>query len=149
PLATPALGVNSSVDHAARCPEERRLQHAKPSERVVCGYPHLIAQLLGIERPALGVGGEAATSLANERERGKLQHLRQLEVMTWLGFVIHECRQLPARPFAGIAQIEVARPGARAIERWYLVVPSGRTGFRVGRNATDLHRRLRQDAEVL
>src|SRR4029077_7020321 len=69
--------------------------------------------------------------------------------MTWLGFVIHECRQLPARPFAGIAQIEVERPGARALERWYLVVTSGRTGFRVGRNATDLPRRLRQDAELL
>src|SRR6516162_8580343 len=148
-LTAPALGMESGVHDAAGGAEQQRLQHPETPEGVIRVQPHLIAQLLGIERPAFGVCGEDATRLADERERGQLQHQRQLEVMPRLGLVIHERRQLPARPLARVTQIDVEGPGTRAIERRDLVVAAGGAGFRIGGDAADLQRRLRQDAEVL
>ena len=70
-------------------------------------------------------------------------------MMSGLGLVIDQRRQLPARPFAGIAQIDVEGPGPRAIERRRLVIAAGGPGLRVGGDAADLHGGLRHDAEVL
>src|SRR5262249_14384186 len=68
-LAAPALAVESGVHHAARGAEQQRLQHAETPERVMGIDPHLIAQLLGVQRPTFGVRGERSTGLADEREQ--------------------------------------------------------------------------------
>src|SRR3546814_5646440 len=52
-LAAPALGVKARVDHEAGRPEQVRLEHPGPTQRVALEHPNLVGQLLGIERPAL------------------------------------------------------------------------------------------------
>src|SRR4029077_8144015 len=92
---------------------------------------------------------ETPARLADQRQRGDLQHQCQLEVVSRLGLVIDQSRQLPARPLAGVPQVDIEGTGTRTIERRYLVVAPGRAGLDVGGHPSDLDRRLWQDPEVL
>jgi hypothetical protein len=67
PLSGPALGVNAGVYHQATGAPHLKSQTAKIVVGVIL-QAHLQAQVLSIERPALGKGGELGVA-AKARQR--------------------------------------------------------------------------------
>ena len=94
-LAAPAQVVDAGVDHAAAGAEQLRAQIADAAERIVVVHPHLVGELLGVERPALGVAGEAER-LADQRQAGVGQREAALELMAGQALVIDRGGEIPA-----------------------------------------------------
>src|SRR5436190_1861924 len=73
-LARPVLGVEAGVDHQAAGAEELGVELAKVTLHITVVPPELGRELLGVERPALGEGRDAAEGAALAEARD----LRQL-----------------------------------------------------------------------
>ena len=146
-LAAPLLVVHAGVDHQAHGAEQGVVQHADLAARVVLVDAHLDGQLLGIERPTLGIAREA-DDLADQRQALGLVRQRQLQVVARDALVHRQGGQSVLGLLGRVAQVDPVDPRTLAVERGRVVVAARRAGLDGLGHATDLQRRLGQLAEI-
>ena len=83
--------MEARIDDQARGAEQERLEEAGAAERIVGIDAQLVGELLGVERPAFGVGREE-TKLAERRDVLRFLRDTDLQVMAGDAFVIAERR---------------------------------------------------------
>src|SRR6185369_11277726 len=114
-LAAPSLGMDPGVDDQTRGAEQERLEITGAAERIVRIDAELIGDLLGIKRPTLRVGGEAA-GLAQQRDVLGLLGDADLQVMARHALMVTEGRQRIFRPVAEILEVDEVYRGPGVIE---------------------------------
>ena len=78
--------------------------------------PHLVRKLLRIKGPAFAIGVEREEA-TEQRGVGLFLRKRHLKVMSGHGFVEVLCRQVYARHFREVAEVNVIDARLRTIER--------------------------------
>ena len=133
-IARPALGVQAGVDDQAAAAIGDRLEIAQPPGNIAVIGAQFVAQLLGIERPALAIGVEG------QQRPDQRQFIRifALPDMAGNALMITEGGQAVARPDAGIAQVDIIIARHAAVDR-----PGAGIGAR--RTRLDLHRHALDD----
>src|SRR4051812_26937962 len=119
-LAAPALGVEPAVDDQPDRSEQIGLEEADPAERIALVAAELVAEMLGIERPALAIGGEAAGA-AVDRQRPGLAREADLKMMAGNALMIGQRLEAHLGPFVGILEVDIVDSRPRAVERTALV----------------------------
>jgi hypothetical protein len=137
-LAAPAIVVNAGVDHQAHRAEQERLEIAGALDPVIAAQ--FIAQLLGIERPALAIGGNEVVA-QDPRQFAAALGIAALEVMAGNALVIGERGQRIFRPVVHRLEIDPVDRRARPIERGAVVIAVGRAILDVGGHRAD-HQRI-------
>ena len=145
PLAAPALGVEPGVDHQPHRPQHLVVERAPVLHRIGV-EPHVVAQRLGIERPAFDEGGVAVEAL---ERRQALVLLRQadLEVVPRHAFVEVErghAGDEAAREVVGVVEED---PRPRAVGRALVVAAARLVALAVSGVGLDQERRARHAGE--
>ena len=109
-VAGPALGVEPGVDHQPAGAERNRLKIAEPPERIALVAAELVAELLGIERPAFRISVEGEQR-AHQRQAISIFALPD---MARYALVIGEGGRREARPGRGVVQVDVVDCRARS-----------------------------------
>ena len=124
-LARPVLVVHTGVEHQAIGAQQLIGQAAVVGQRVLV-EAHLLAQLLGIQRPALDIGGVAGL-LAERRQLGQALRDRDLQVMARNALVVGGGFDGQHAAVGEIAGVDEDLPGPRAVRRALMVF--GRRGL--------------------
>src|SRR3546814_9880554 len=86
----------------------------------VCSSDLVLGEFLGIEPPALGIGGEAAEA-AEGRQAGQFGLHRALEMMPRYAFVIGERLELGLRHVAKVVEVHIIGARPRPVGRGRLI----------------------------
>ena len=132
-LPGPALGVEAGVDHQAAAAIGDRLEIAQPPRHIAVIGAQFVAQLLGIERPALAIGVEGE----ERADEGQLVAIFALPDMARYPLMIGEGGQAVARPAVGIAQVDIIVAGHAAVDRPRARIGAGHPGLDLHRHALD------------
>src|SRR5690606_30878989 len=111
PLFTcPAFRMQAGIDNQAARQERQRLKIAEPPYLEIIIKPQLVGELLGVERPALGIGIEGEY----RADQGHLVRIFTLPHMPWNRFMHCEVRQRIFAVQVGRTQVdpELARNAA-------------------------------------
>ncbi len=148
PLPRPAQRVHAGVDHQAGGTPRVEGEDAE-AIRLRREQAHLFGEALGVQAPALDVGGAAVEAT----ERGQLAStscmIAELQVVARHGLVEGKRLGLVARPRFGGVGVDVVLARAAAVGGRLAVVGDRRVLLLVRRHDDDLARRLRQPAEPL
>ena len=146
-LARPVHVVDAGVDDEAHGAPQ--VVGELPEARVrILVEAEVVAEPLGVERPAFDVGREAAGA-PEHRQVGLLLRERDLQVMARHRLVHRQHLHLVLRPHLGAVEVHVVVAGARTVERRALVVGGRRVRRAVVRDRPQAERRAVELAEEL
>ncbi len=141
------LVVNAGVEHQAGGAEQFAREPAIFTVRIAV-EAYLLAQPLGIERPAFYIGGVRGV-LAKRRQGFHLLRDRDLHMVAGHALVVCSGLHIEHAAVREVAGIHVDLAGTRTVRRSRIVFGGRRFLFAVDLDRHHLHGRLRQQIEQL